>query len=375
MMRVSGLAVPRSPLAVAVVRSASVGGGGVTASRALWRAGAAGWGQAGRAGCLPLPAQALAVGGAARDASGADVCTRASRTERAGRRGGGKGARGTPVTLAAEAANAHRPTAAAWTRPMCDRHDGRKMGSVRGVLRQGAGIDGRVGATEVARLAGISLRDADAVRIDHARLVVARCHDDLRVRVRAATGVENDFAADRATPAIGETLDTPTGRAASDALPASHTRTSGTASVQNGGWSPVRRARVRAGAAAPRPSREHGDQAHESQLEGQKMRHARQESTLRAQPSARTLPEKCRSVCAASCRTLTATSCPNPQHVTTPLPSTRAARGGLHAERNVFAQGPGRPSASGRPPSVWPTPRWRPRRHRRGRSTARPGSR
>ena len=211
-----------------------------------------------------------------------------------------KRARGTPVTLAAEAANADRSTATAWTRPMCDRHDGRKLGSVRSVLRQGAGVDGRVGATEVARLAGSSLGDVHAIGVARARLVVARCHDDLRVRVRAATGVESDFTTDRVTPAIRKTLYAPTGRAASDALPASHLALA-TASVQHGGGSPVRRARVRACAAAPRLAREHGYQAEESQLESQNACHARQESTLRARPSAPSFARKNAPRCVPPC--------------------------------------------------------------------------
>ena len=68
----SGLTVPGSTLAVAVVRAARVGGRRVAALGARRGAGAAGRGQVRGAWCLPCPIQALAVGRAARDAPHAD---------------------------------------------------------------------------------------------------------------------------------------------------------------------------------------------------------------------------------------------------------------------------------------------------------------
>jgi hypothetical protein len=224
-----------------------------------------------------------------------------------------EGARRTSVTLAAEAANAHRATASAWTRAKCDRHDGRKMGSVRGVLRQGAGIDGRVGATEVARLAGISFRDADAVRIDHARLVVARCHDDLRARVRTADTIEAALrfrsAAVGAESGAGDRqrLASPARRdaAAADAGRLERRVALGIGALAIGGHcGPVHGAGGRAGAGAPRPAREDGYQADESDPERQKTCHAGQASTLRARWFPLSLYGKRHSGCAAPCRTL-----------------------------------------------------------------------
>jgi hypothetical protein len=80
----TGLAVPRSALAVAVVRFARVGGRDVPAFRTLGRASVARLRQVRWAGRLPFPAKALAVGSAARDTSRAEVRTRARRAERAG---------------------------------------------------------------------------------------------------------------------------------------------------------------------------------------------------------------------------------------------------------------------------------------------------
>jgi hypothetical protein len=86
-------------------------------------------------------------------------------------------------------------------------------------------------------------------------------------------------------------------------LPASHLALA-TASVQNGGRRPVRRARVQVCAGASRPARGHGYQADESQRQSPKTCHGGQESTLRAQRFPLSLRGKRHSVCAAPCRTL-----------------------------------------------------------------------
>ncbi len=92
--------------------------------------------------------------------------------------------------LAGAAANTRWAAATAGARHMSNGQDSRQVLRVRHVLGQRAGIDGRTGAGEVARTAGVSDGDADAVRVDRARLVVARRHDDLRARVRTADAIE-----------------------------------------------------------------------------------------------------------------------------------------------------------------------------------------
>jgi hypothetical protein len=142
-------------------------------------------------------------------------------------------------------------------------------------MRQSANVDGPTqGATESARNTGVSLGNLLTVCIDRTRLVIVGSLDDLDARIdaRVGAGVLKGYIA------LGV----------------------------GGHCSPVRRARV--GAGAPRPAREHGHQADESDRERQKTCHAPRQSTSRACRAAHLPRENCTSVCAAMCRTLIAES-------------------------------------------------------------------
>jgi hypothetical protein len=68
----------------------------------------------------------------------------------------------------------HGPTAAE-APTVCGRKNRGRVGDVRAVFRESAGADRRAHrATQAARTAGVSLGDENAVRVDLARLIVAR---------------------------------------------------------------------------------------------------------------------------------------------------------------------------------------------------------